>query len=46
VHPTQVSPRLIQVPNLDAEMHALREYEIEQGRAMNSAASLDSPFSL
>ena len=45
VHPELSSPRLIQVPNLDAEMHALQEYEIEQGRAVNSAASLE-PFSL
>ena len=43
-HPDQSLPRLIEVPRLDEEMRALHEYEIEQGRAMSSAASLDSAF--
>ena len=46
VHPELSSPRLIEVPRLEQEMHALQEYEIEQGRAVNSAARLDSLFSL
>ena len=44
VHPEQPVPRLVEVPRLDAEMIALHEYEIEQGRAAPSAPSLDSAF--
>ena len=44
VHPEQSLPRLVEVPRLDAEMRALHEHEIEQGRAVSSAPSLDSPF--
>ena len=44
VHPDQSLPRLIEVPRLDDEMRALHEYEIEQGRAVASVVSLDSPF--
>ena len=44
VHPEQPSPRLLEVPRLDAEMHALHDFEIEQGRAVSSAPSLDSAF--
>ena len=44
VHPEQPLPRLIEVQRLDEEMRALHEYEIEQGRAVASAVSLDSPF--
>ena len=33
-------------PTLPQEMHALQDTEIEQGRAVNSADTLDSPFSL
>ena len=46
VHPELSSPRLIEVPRLEQEMHALQDTEIEHGRAVNSAARLDSPFSL
>ena len=44
VHPEQPFPRLVEVPRLDAEMRALHEHEIEQGRAVSSAPSLDSAF--
>ena len=44
VHPEHPLPRLIEVPRLEQEMIALHEYEIEQGRAVASAVSLDSPF--
>ena len=44
VHPDQPSPRLIEVPRLEAEMRALHDFEIEQGRAVASAVSLYSPF--
>ena len=44
VHPEQPVPRLVEVPRLDAEMRALHEHEIEQGRAVSSAPSLDSAF--
>jgi len=44
VHPDQPLPRLIEVPRLKQEMIALHEYEIEQGRAVASAVSLDSLF--
>ena len=44
VHPEQSLPRLIQVPRLEDEMRALHEHEIEQGRAVSSAPSLDSAF--
>ena len=44
VHPEQSLPRLIEVPRLDEEMHALHDFEIEQGRAVSSASSLDSAF--
>ena len=44
VHPEQSLPRLMEVQRLDEEMRALHEYEIEQGRAVASAVSLDSPF--
>ena len=44
VHPDHSLPRLVEVPRLDAEMHALHDFEIEQGRAVSSAPSLDSAF--
>ena len=44
VHPEQSLPRLIEVQRLDEEMRALHDFEIEQGRAVASAVSLDSPF--
>ena len=44
VHPEQSLPRLVEVPRLDAEMSALHEHEMEQGRAVASAVPLDSPF--
>ena len=44
VHPEQPLPRLIEVPRLEAEMRALHDFEIEQGRAVSNAPSLDSPF--
>ena len=44
VHPDQPAPRLIEAPRLDAEMSALHDFEIEQGRAVSNAPSLDSPF--
>ena len=44
VHPEQPLPRLIEVPRLEAEMRALHDFEIEQGRAVSSAPSLDSAF--
>lgn len=43
VHPELPSPRLMEVPRLDAEMHALHAYECEQGRATRSG-TLDDPF--
>ena len=42
VHPEQPLPRLIEVPRLDEEMHALHDFEIEQGRAVSP--SFDSAF--
>ena len=44
VHPEQPVPRLVEVPRLDAEMRALHDFEIEQGRAVRGAPSLDSAF--
>ena len=44
VHPDQPLPRLIEVPRLEAEMRALHDFELEQGRAVASAVSSDSPF--
>jgi len=44
VHPEQSLPRLIEVQRLDEEMRALYDFEIEEGRAVASAVSLDSPF--
>ena len=44
VHPKQPLPRLVEVPRLEAEMRALHDFELEQGRAVSSAPSLDSPF--
>ena len=44
VHPEQPLPRLVEVPRLDAEMRALHEHEIEQGRAWSSVTSIDAPF--
>ena len=44
VHPDKPLPRLIEVPRLEAEMRALHDFEIEQGRAVASAVSLYSPF--
>ena len=44
VHPELSAPRLIAVPRLDAEISALHDHEIEHGRAIKSAPSLDYPF--
>ena len=44
VHPDHSLPRLVEVPRLDAEMRALHDFEIEQGRAVSCAPSLDSAF--
>ena len=46
VHPDLSAPRLIAVPRLDAETSALHDHEIEHGRAVKSARSLDDPFAL
>ena len=42
VHPELLSPRLMEVPRLDAEMHALHEFETEHGRATHSGTLNDA----
>ena len=44
VHPDACAPRLVQVPRMEAEVAALVEYEIAQGRATESAP--DALFTL
>ena len=45
VHPDAGSPRLVDVPRLDAEIHAIHDFEIEHGRAHVSARK-DTVFSV
>ena len=43
VHPDIPSPRLVDVPRLEAEIHAIHDFEIEHGRA-DVSARMDTVF--
>ena len=45
VHPDMSSPRLADVPRLDAEFQTVHEFEIEHGRA-DVSARIDTAFSV
>ena len=45
VHPDMTSPRLVDVPRLDAEVRAIHDFEIEHGRA-DMSACLETVFSV
>ena len=45
VHPEAGSPRLVDVPRLNADIHAIHDFEIEHGRA-DVSARMDTVFSV
>ena len=45
VHPDMTSPRLVDVPRLDAEVRAIHDFEIEHGGA-DMSACMDTNFSV
>ena len=45
VHPDMTSPRLVDVPRLDAEVQAVHDFEVEHDRA-DVSARMDTVFSL
>ena len=45
VHPDMTSPRLVDVPRLDAESQAIHDFETEHGRA-DVSARMDTVFSI
>ena len=46
VHPDMTSPRLVDVPRLDAEVQAIHDFEIEHDHADVSSARMDTVFSV